>query len=81
MKYIKISILFLAIIFLNGCIQTTALLGPGMIIASTGNFTQAGIQYGGNFAIKKETGKDTLEHLKDAVANETKDKEFKLKFK
>ena len=31
---------------------------------------QAGLQYGANSAIKNETGKDTLTHLKDAMDEE-----------
>ena len=70
MKFIKISLLTFSLIFLNGCFQATTLLGPGLTIASTGNVFQAGFQYGANKAIKKETGKNTLEHLQDAVENE-----------
>ena len=33
---------------------------------------QAGLQYGANTAIKNETGKDAITHLKDAV-NEKQD--------
>ena len=67
------------IVFLNGCVQTTTLLGPGMTIATTGNVFQAGFQYGANTAIKNETGKNTYEHLKEAVDGKKKEKEFKLK--
>ena len=56
--------------FLTGCIQSTALLGPGVTIATTGNIMQAGFQYGANSAIKNETGKDAFTHLKDAVDDE-----------
>ncbi len=35
-------------------------LGPGFTVASTGNVFQAGLQYGANTAIKKETGKIPL---------------------
>ena len=31
---------------------------------------QAGLQYGANTAIKNETGKDAITHLKDAVNEE-----------
>ena len=67
--------------FLNGCLQTTALLGPGVTVATSGNILQAGLQFGANTAIKNETGKDTLEHLKDVVDSQNKDKKFKVKFK
>ena len=56
--------------FLTGCIQSTALLGPGITIATTGNVMQAGFQYGANSAIKNETGKDAFTHLKDAAKEE-----------
>ena len=70
MKFKKIYFLVLIYVFLSGCIQSTALLGPGVTIATTGNIMQAGLQYGANTAIKNETGKDAITHLKDAVNEE-----------
>ncbi|MDA8671145.1 hypothetical protein N9L67_02865 [Candidatus Pelagibacter bacterium] len=80
MKFLKISFIFLSLIFLSGCLQTTALLGPSMTIATTGNVLQAGLQYGANTAIKNETGKDTFEYIQDAVENQSKINKFKRKF-
>ena len=70
MKFKKIYLVVLISIILSGCIQSTALLGPGITIATTGNVMQAGLQYGANSAIKKETGKDALTHLKSVVEKE-----------
>ena len=70
MKFKKIYLLVLISIILSGCIQSTALLGPGVTIATTGSIMQAGLQYGANSAIKKETGKDALTHLKSALDEE-----------
>ena len=70
MKFKKIYFLVLISIILSGCIQSTALLGPGVTIATTGNIMQASLQYGANTAIKRETGKDALTHLKSAVEKE-----------
>jgi len=70
MKFQKIYFLAIIFIFLSGCIQSTALLGPGVTLATTGNIMQAGLQYGANTAIKNETGKDAFTHLKDAVDDE-----------
>ena len=82
MKFLKIFSIFLTLIILNGCVQTTALLGPSLTAATTGNILQAGFQYGANTAIKNETGKDTFSHLKDAVNGEKKKNEkFQMKFK
>ena len=80
LKILKISFVFFSIIFLSGCFQSTALLGPSMTVATTGNVLQAGLQYGANSAIKKETGKNTIEHLQDAVESQSKSQKFKKKF-
>ena len=70
MKFKKIYLLVLISVFLSGCIQSTALLGPGVTIVTTGNIMQAGLQYGANTAIKNETGKDALSHLKSVLDEE-----------
>ena len=53
--------------FLNGCAQSTALLGPAYTLASNGNVFQAGLSYGSNQAVKKITGKSTTENIKSFV--------------
>ena len=81
MKFLKIYFLILISISLSGCIQSTALLGPGITIATTGNVMHAGLQYGANKAIKKETGKDVITHLKDVVEEEQDSHKLKNKIK
>ena len=81
MKFKKIYFLVLISIFLSGCIQSTALLGPGVTIATTGNIMQAGLQYGANTAIKNETGKDAITHLKDAVNEEQDNQKLEKKIR
>ena len=81
MKFLKISFIFLSLIFLSGCLQTTALLGPSMTIATTGNVAQAGFQYAANSAIKNETGKDALTLVKDVVEEDHKKRKFSKNFK
>ena len=80
MKFLKIFFIIFSLIFLNGCLQTTALLGPGITVATTGNVLQAGFQYGANTVIENETGKNTLEHFKSALDSQKKNKKFKDKF-
>ena len=67
MRKLKLYFILLSFIFLSGCFQSSALLGPGMTIISTGNIAQAGFQYGANTAIKKETGKYPITHFKETV--------------
>ena len=50
--------------FLNGCVQSAALLGPAYTLTSTGNIYQAGLSYGSNQAVKKITGKSPTENIK-----------------
>ncbi len=81
MKFKKIYFLILFFIFLSGCIQSTALLGPSITVATTGNIMQASFQYGANKAIKKETGKDAFTHLKDAAQEEKYNQKIENKIK
>ena len=81
MKFLKTSFLFLSLIFLNGCLQSTAMLGPGVTLVTTGNGTQAVFQYVANSAIKNETGKDALSLVKDVVKEDHKKRKFSKDFK
>ena len=81
MKILKIFFVIFVLTFLSGCFQTTSLLGPGVTIATTGNVIQAGFQYGANTAIKNETGKDVLTHIKDKVDEQNKEKKFYVQLK
>ena len=81
MKFLKITFLFLSLIFLNGCLQSTTMLGPGVTLVTTGNVAQATIQYAANSAIKQETGKDALTLVKDVVEEDHKKRKFSKDFK
>ena len=81
MKILKIFFITSYSIFLSGCFQTTSLIGPGVTAATTGNVIQAGVQYGANTALKNETGKDVLTHIKDKVDDKHKEKKLHVKLK
>ena len=81
MKILKIFFVILSLVILSGCIQTTSLLGPGVTVATSGNVLQAGLQYGANTALKNETGKDVMTHIKDTVDEKKKEKKFHVKLK
>ena len=66
----KIIIGLFLLCFLNGCAQSTALLGPAYTLVNTGNVYQAGLSYGSSKAIKKITGKTPAENIKSFVDNE-----------
>ncbi|MDB2381753.1 hypothetical protein N9V85_00725 [Candidatus Pelagibacter bacterium] len=58
--------------FLNGCVQSAALLGPAYTLASSGNVYQAGLSYGSNQAVKKITGKSPTENIQSLINNKKK---------
>ena len=59
----KYILLLTSLCFLNGCIQSTAMVGPAMTLASTGNIYQAGLSFSANKAVEKETGMQTHEYI------------------
>ena len=81
MRFKKIYFLVLITMLLSGCMQSSALLGPGITIMTTGNVMQAGFQYGANSAIKKETGKDAITHLKNVMDEEQESQKLEKKIK
>ena len=60
----KIIVGLFLLFFLNGCVQSAALLGPAYTLASTGNVYHAGLSYGSNQAVRKITGKSPTENIK-----------------
>jgi len=60
MKVKRIFLYIISIGFLSGCVQTTAMVGPAITIASTGNISQAGLTFFTNKAVEDETGMDTV---------------------
>jgi len=73
----KKLILLFAILLLNACAQSTALIGPAITVGTTGNVLQAGYSYGSNIAIKHTTGKTPEEHLSSYVSGKRKEKQIR----
>ena len=69
MLYKKIINGLFLLFILNGCVQSTALLGPAYTLASTGNIYQAGLSYGSNKAVEEITGKSPTENIKSLTDN------------
>ena len=72
----KNILLLLCFVFLSGCFQTIAFLGPAITGASTGKIYQAGLSYGTNMIMLQATGKTTTEHMID-ILNSKEEKLFK----
>ena len=72
MEIKKIVLYFCASLFLTGCYLSTAMFGPAVTLASTGNVSQAGLAYITNQAVKKETGMSTTEYVSTILEEKTK---------
>lgn len=57
---------------MTGCFQSSAMVGPAITFASTGNVSQAGLAYFTNRAVKKETGMSTTEYVSTFLEEKTK---------
>jgi len=68
----KIVLYFCISLFLTGCYQSTAMVGPAITLASTGNVSQAGLAYITNKAVEKETGMSTTEYVSTILEEKTK---------
>ena len=49
----KIFIYIIRALILTGCGQSTAMMGPALTLASTGNISQAGVTFFTNKAVKE----------------------------
>ena len=63
MKIKKLFFLLFGLTTLNGCIETTAFLGPAISVGTTGNVYQASLSYSTNRIIHSATGKTPIEHV------------------
>ena len=61
------------LLLLNGCVQSSAFLGPAVTVASTGSVYQAGLSYASSKAIIKITGKTPAENVKIFLKNNEND--------
>jgi len=68
----KITLYFCISLFLTGCFQSSAMVGPAITFASTGNVSQAGLAYFTNRAVKEETGMSTTEYVSTFLEEKTK---------
>ena len=74
----KNIIILVSLFLLNGCVETAALIGPSLTVASTGNIYQAGLTYGTGKIIEKETGQSTVEHVSNILEPINKKKSKKI---
>ena len=76
----KVIFVVIATVFLNGCLQVLALVGPGVSGVATGNMYQSAISYSLSYGVKKTTGKTIIENVIDMnKQSRTKEKIAKVR--
>ena len=70
----KVIFVVIATVFLNGCFQLLALVGPAATGVASGNIYQSAISYSVSYGVKKTTGKTIIENFMDLSKN-SKNKE------
>ena len=70
----KVIFVVIATVFLNGCFQVLALVGPAATGVASGNIYQSAISYSFSYGVKKTTGKTIIENFMDLSKN-SKNKE------
>ncbi len=71
----KILTSLLLTLFVSGCAETMALLGPASTSLGGGNVAQTAISTAVNISIKKQTGKTPMEHAIAYAEKHNPDKE------
>ena len=77
----KILTYILVGVILSGCAQSTAMIGPAITIASTGNASQAGLTFFTNKAVEKETGMDTVSYVSKKIEQQNTKTKLRRDFK
>ena len=70
----KVCIALLSLLFLNGCVQSTAMVGPTLTLVSTGSIYQAGMTLGANKAVENETGMTTSQLVSNTLNDQKNSK-------
>jgi len=68
-------------IILSGCAQSTAMIGPAITLASSGNMSQAGLTFFTNKAVEKETGMSTVSYVSNKIEKQNSKTKLKREFK
>ena len=77
----RILIYIASTAILSGCAQSTAMLGPAITLASTGNVSQAGITFFTNKVVEKETGMNTVSLVSSKIEQNSSKTRIRREFK
>ena len=76
-RFLRILTIIISFFFLTGFVPILSFIGPGVTALTSGNVYKASAQFIINQRIEKETGKNSLNLIKDTLVKET-DKKIKI---
>ena len=81
LRFFKICLLLTSFLFLTGFVHLTAVLGPAITAATSGNLVKATAQLVLDNEVKKKTGKNSLSYITEEVSKNNKENRFNKDFK
>ena len=81
MRIKRILIYIASTAILSGCAQSTAMLGPAITLASTGNVSHAGITFITNKVVEKETGMNAVSFVSSKIEQNGSKTRIRREFK
>ena len=73
LRFFKICFLLTSFLFLTGFVPLTAVLGPAITAATSGNLVKATAQLVLDNEVKKKTGKNSLSYITEEVSKNNKE--------
>ena len=67
LKLLRIFTIIVSFFFLTGFVSVFSIVGPGVTVVTSGNLYKAGLQFIINQSIEKETGKNSLNLIKEEI--------------
>ncbi len=81
LRFLKISLFFSSFLFLTGFVPLSAVLGPAITAATSGNFAKATAQLVIDNEVKKKTGKSSLSYITEEVSKNNDQNRINKDFK
>ena len=81
LRFFKICLFLSSFLFLTGFGPLTAVLGPAITAATSGNLAKATAQLVFDNEVKKKTGKNSLSYITEEVSKNNKENRFNKDFK
>ena len=81
LRFLKISLFLSSFLFLTGFVPLTAMLGPAITAATSGNVVKATAQLVFDNEFKKKTGKSSLGYITEEVSKNNQENRINKDFK